>query len=345
MNVGDIGAAVAVDSSGNVVVTGSSGGYYTAKYAASDGALLWSRRYQGPANSTDAATAIAVDSQGNVLVTGVSASGAPSQDLDYYTAKYAAADGALLWEKRYNGPGNGDDRATSLALDAGGNAVVTGTSSSLQVAADTGDFYTAKYAAADGALIWEKYHNGPANGGDSASGLALAPNGMAAVTGTSDSDASTGSRSSITTVVYREILPALSFAGWVAGFKLYGAAASPDADPDQDGLMNGAEYILGGIPVTPDFTIQPRLTIAGQTLLLSFSRPDASETPDITLKLVLGTDLTTWPQQLRIGATTAASSAGVTITENGDSPDLVTVYIPSGPEPRRFARLDITIVP
>ena len=42
-----------------------------------------------------------MDGNGNVFVTGYSFLN--PQYPDYYTAKYAAADGALLWEKRYNG--------------------------------------------------------------------------------------------------------------------------------------------------------------------------------------------------------------------------------------------------
>lgn len=39
-----------VDGSGDVVVTGnSSSDFYTAKYAAADGALLWKKRFVGPA--------------------------------------------------------------------------------------------------------------------------------------------------------------------------------------------------------------------------------------------------------------------------------------------------------
>jgi hypothetical protein len=159
-------------------------------YAAGNGALIWERRYNGPANSNDWASAVAVDSSGNVVVTGSSCNG--SND-DYYTAKYAAANGALLWEKRYNGPGNASDGASAVAVDANGNVVVTGYSSN----GTNSDYYTAKYAAADGTLLWEKrYLNG------SASGLALGPNGMVAVTGSSSDD--------YATVVYRENLPPLS---------------------------------------------------------------------------------------------------------------------------------------
>ena len=40
------------------------------------------------------------------------------RNADYYTAKYAAADGALLWEKRYNGPANGDDYCVAASPSA-----------------------------------------------------------------------------------------------------------------------------------------------------------------------------------------------------------------------------------
>jgi hypothetical protein len=209
-NGDDYASAVAVDGSGNVVVTGSSdreygppftGDYYTAKYAAADGALLWEKRYNGPENDRDAAEAVAVDSGGNVVVTGSSGlfSGA-----DYYTAKYAAADGALLWERRYNGPASNRDRARAVALDESGNVVVTGHS----VNGEYGiDYYTAKYAAPDGALLWEQRYNDSANGDDYASSLALGPNGMVVITGF----VITGSSNrDYATVVYRETLPPLA---------------------------------------------------------------------------------------------------------------------------------------
>jgi len=155
--------------------TNFTGDYYTAKYAAADGALLWERRYHGPTWDNQAA-ALAVDSYGNVVVTGSSANTAGN--MDYYTAKYAASDGALLWEKRYNGPADRDDWAHAVAVDISGNAVVAGVSED--------DYYTAKYAAADGALLWEKRYNGPANGG--ASAVAVDGSGNVVVTVFSDGD-------------------------------------------------------------------------------------------------------------------------------------------------------------
>jgi outer membrane protein assembly factor BamB len=127
-----------VDDSGNVVVAGSSspaGAWpyqdsYTAKYAASDGALLWEKRFNRSADGSDAGLAVAMDESGNVVVMASSA-----------TLKCAAADGALLWERRYTG-----NRA--LALDGGGNVLTTGSPGTL------------KLAAADGALLWLKPFGG-----------------------------------------------------------------------------------------------------------------------------------------------------------------------------------------
>ena len=183
--------AVAVDGSGNVVVTGyiySQGwDYYTAKYAAADGALLWEKGYSGSTNLGDFASALAVDGDGNVVVTGSSGNGI---NWDYYTAKYAAADGTLVWEKRYNdnGPADGTDQASAVAVDGSGNVVVTGSS---QRAPDfENDYYTAKYAAADGALLWEKRSAAAPNisGANGAYDLALDTNGNVVVTGLSAAD-------------------------------------------------------------------------------------------------------------------------------------------------------------
>ena len=115
--------------------------FHTIKYAASDGAVLWEKRYDGPVHHTDIARRAAVDAAGNVAVTGSSES---ANQTDYYTAKYAAADGTLLWEARYNGPANKDDYATALALTNDGGAVVTGVS--YNVNSTNPDYATIRYA-------------------------------------------------------------------------------------------------------------------------------------------------------------------------------------------------------
>jgi len=128
-NLFDRGNGISVDGNGNVYVTGESDGvgrdYITIKYSSS-GDTLWVRRYNGPGNDIDVATALAVDDSGNVYATGNSYASVTA--YDYATIKYSSF-GDTLWVRRYNGPGNGDDIALSLAIDDSGNVFVTGSSS------------------------------------------------------------------------------------------------------------------------------------------------------------------------------------------------------------------------
>ena len=85
-NTNDQATAVAVDSKGDVVVTGYSTGnahtpypypfadYATIKYS-SAGVPLWTNRYHGPGNGDDGGTAVVVDGSNNVIVTGYSTIG------------------------------------------------------------------------------------------------------------------------------------------------------------------------------------------------------------------------------------------------------------------------------
>lgn len=203
----DAPSAVAVDKDGNAVVTGTSHNgtntdFYTAKYARTDGVVLWERRYNGPANHDDVGTSVAVDGSGHVVVTGTSNNGTND---DFYTARYASADGTLLWERRYNGPANWNDTARAVALDDNGNVVVTGTSHN----GTNDDFYTVKYAVYGGGTLWERSYNGPDNFNDGVVGLAVGPEGMVAVTGSSETRSAAGILRTIATIVYREDLPPL----------------------------------------------------------------------------------------------------------------------------------------
>lgn len=127
---GDFANAIAVDASGNVIITGGSVGigftdsnFTTVKYN-SDGLPLWVALYNGPNNSTDVAHSITVDNEGNVYVTGGSIGSGMD---DYATVKYSPS-GSRLWVMRYNGPGNANDYTNSIAVDNIGNVFVTGKS-------------------------------------------------------------------------------------------------------------------------------------------------------------------------------------------------------------------------
>jgi hypothetical protein len=123
----DEAKGIAVDSSGNIYVTGNAEtlewkNYVTIKYY-SNGDTAWVRRYNGPANQDDLAMAIAVDISGNVYVTGVSSGGETGGDCA--TIKYYP-NGDTAWVRRYSGDGSSLQAGRALVIDTCGNVYVTG---------------------------------------------------------------------------------------------------------------------------------------------------------------------------------------------------------------------------
>lgn len=181
-NTNDLAVAAAVDSSGNVIVTGSSTGsggdfdYATIKYSGA-GVPLWTNRYNGPGNGSDEAVALGVDSGGNVLVTGYSWNGS---NFDYATIKYSGA-GVPLWTNHYKGPGNGSDIGDALVVDSSDNVFVTGSSVG---SGGFSDYATIKYSGA-GVPLWTNRYSGPGNNEDFASALVVDSSGNVFVTGRS----------------------------------------------------------------------------------------------------------------------------------------------------------------
>jgi hypothetical protein len=196
-NTTDRARAVGVDGVGNVYVTGDSGegspnlsDYVTVKYNAS-GVLHWTARYH---NSYDYATALAVHPSGNVFVTGYSYGSGTF--YDYVTIRYST-DGTQQWVDRYHG-GVGDDFASAVAVDATGNAYVTGES----VGDGTGgDYATIKYGRMGQRRWVARYDNpDPGFGGDRATAIAVDGSGAVYVTGESDDPG--GSETDFATVRY-----------------------------------------------------------------------------------------------------------------------------------------------
>jgi WD40 repeat protein len=185
--------------------------------AASPGAQLWVKRYDG-SNSTDDATSVAVSpGGGSVFVTGSSMGTTSSED--YATVGYNAATGAQLWASRYNGPDNSEDEASSVAISPDGKTVFV-TGYSFGTTAGEVDYATVAYSAATGAQLWAKRYISPALQGFATS-VAVSPDGKAVfVTGYSGSQTSGGY--DYATVAYN---PATGAQLWV---KRYAGPAGDD---------------------------------------------------------------------------------------------------------------------
>ncbi len=172
----DQAAAIQVDDSGYVYVTGESGithrDYATIKYSPT-GSRVWAKRYNGPGNDYDAAWAMAVDGSGNVYVAGGSTGGS----VDYATIKYNS-NGDTAWVRRYDGPANDWDEAYAIAVDGSGNVYVTGFADGWI----SGDILTIKYYP-NGDTAWVRRYSGSGDGFDGGLGVAVDDSGNVYVAG------------------------------------------------------------------------------------------------------------------------------------------------------------------
>ncbi|BCU78510.1 autotransporter-associated beta strand repeat-containing protein [Luteolibacter sp. LG18] len=135
-----------------------------------------------------------------------------------------------------------------------------------------------------------------------------------------------------------------TFNTWAQGYGLDPlTTGAPNADYDKDGIPNALEYVLGTDP--------KNASASGSTLLVnhddwtfSFHRAKQSLSSDLTVIVETGDDLTTWPVTFQVGATTAASSTGVTVTSLDANTDQITVTIPKGTS-KAFARIKAAVNP
>ncbi|MDP2036241.1 MAG: T9SS type A sorting domain-containing protein [Ignavibacteria bacterium] len=186
--------AMALDSQGNVIITGQSEGgkgfsfdIATIKYN-SAGVEQWVVRYNSPANFDDYPNSLVIDSQDNIYVVG-QIRAAPGVSFDYVTIKYNSS-GQQQWLKTFNGTGSGDDKANSVAVDGAGNVFVTGISTIDKNASYLTDIVTIKYDAA-GNEVWKSQYDGPGKSTDGAVSIKLDGAGNIYVFGSSNGGLST----------------------------------------------------------------------------------------------------------------------------------------------------------
>jgi hypothetical protein len=213
----DYGNAIAVDASGNAYVTGSTystnfpttpgavqrtygggGDAFVARLNSAGTALLYSSYLGG--SSADQGNGIAVDASGNAYVAGYTNSsnfpttpGAVQTRLagfqNAFVAKLNVTGIALVYATYLGGSGN--DYGAAIAVDASGNAYVTGSTYSTNFPTTPGavqrtyggggDTFVAKLNATGTALLYSTYLGG--SGADQGNGIAVDASTNAYVTG------------------------------------------------------------------------------------------------------------------------------------------------------------------
>ena len=139
------------------------------------------------------------------------------------------------------------------------------------------------------------------------------------------------------------------YQAWASGMGLDGSPgkeAGFENDPEQDGISNGLEWVLGGDPLLADGgTLVESSASAANGLTLGFTREEAS-LGNVTLTLEWDTDLGgTWTS-VPITLAGGAQANGVTVDVNqAGTPDEVSVNIPASNavNGHLFARLRATM--
>ena len=181
-NFTDLPGSIAIDTSGNVYVTGqsyngsSNNDFATIKYNSS-GIEMWVSIYSGSSFSSNQKNSVIADNSGNVYVTGPSWGGITG--FDFATIKYNSS-GIQEWASRYNGESNANDQASAVTIDDSGNVYVTGGSYS----GLSGRYVTVKYNS-QGMQQWVSIYPGTGNWNAKATSIALDHYGNIYVTGES----------------------------------------------------------------------------------------------------------------------------------------------------------------
>jgi hypothetical protein len=136
--------------------------------------IVWTKKYKRSSEGLDRGSALAVTPKGAVYVAGDTYVSGRGQDI--LVRKYSKK-GRLVWSKKHNGPGNGDDYATGAALSAGGAVYVIGYIDRTGAGGGTGrDIWIRKYSRR-GKKRWTDTYNGLSDNTDEGYAVAVAPDG------------------------------------------------------------------------------------------------------------------------------------------------------------------------
>jgi uncharacterized delta-60 repeat protein len=170
----DNGYGIAVDSSDNIYVAGTSSyEALLAKYDSS-GTIQWQRTLGG--TGIDNGRAVAVDSSDNIIIVGDTYStGAGGYDL--LIAKYNSS-GSIQWQRTLGGAST--ERGYSVTTDSSDNIIVTGYTNSTGTNSGSLDLLIAKYNSS-GSIQWQRVLGGTTT--DVGNGVAVDSSNNIIVTG------------------------------------------------------------------------------------------------------------------------------------------------------------------
>jgi len=189
-------AAMCLDPSGNVIVTGSTNDpdatshrdWLTAKLTP-DGDTQWVRHFDGGDHQDDYPVAVTTDGTGNVYVCGASYHN--TTYWDYQVVKYGPSGDIQFMTSYNNDVTDGTDIPCAIAVDQYQNIYVTGTINDTIDGApsESASFATVKFGPAGGLPVWvQKYRGAQSVYASYATALKLDQYGNVYVTGSSDND-------------------------------------------------------------------------------------------------------------------------------------------------------------
>jgi hypothetical protein len=174
----DVASAVAIDDSGKIVVAGrfetAADGplFFVTKLSSGNGSEVWSEEV-----ASGEARAVAIDLARDVVVCGTLSG-------DFAVVKLERNSGSVVWQKTVSGTrDDGDDAATSVAVDSNGDVVAVG---GLLNLTSNRDGHVVKLSGADGDVVWDESIVGTfpaAAGSDAAIAVTIDDGGDVAIAG------------------------------------------------------------------------------------------------------------------------------------------------------------------
>ena len=175
LHLDDYGYGVATNAAGDIFIAGSVRSVavqgldmLVAKIAGVNGSIVWFDSITSAGTHDDELIGVALTSTGAVVTTGYTFG---ATNLDMVTRKYTdnGVSGTLAWNRNYAGLAGGVDVGYSVAGDANGNVIVSGTET---VAGQALNVWVHKYDT-NGNDVWQQGFDGAAHLNDQGLGVAV----------------------------------------------------------------------------------------------------------------------------------------------------------------------------